>query len=1089
MNRRLILVAAAWFCLGPAFADAQVLQTDEVGQPIQLIPVVLYSGNTYEFRTDYTLAPIPGVPTTTPDTVLSLLNASFQALTGADGCNTPSGHSWFPSCFTHAVTTTDVYFLVMRGWTSSTPGLSNVYMRTTSSSTWNALQPAAVPFGGGVQSYNFSGSARTHLTTAHQPGNNQSHWMFIARPNEWDIEFVATSTSGVVEGLAQFDAPASDIGFYGRVIFGTVTNSQVGPVRLLKNDWFVSGEDYDGDGLGHTLEQDLGTCDRPGDTMGGGGSCMFDTCSTDPLADLCQLQLRDTDHDGLRDDVEVYGYDDVLTQMARYGADPAHQDVFVEMDFIDRENRQTITPPDTCRVPDLLGGPQDVRRLGGNITLSPDFFELVEQRFGQAPAVHNPDGLPGIRVHYDVGVANPDPTDSRWGDWGGGGDCFVRNTDYRPTGASAANFADVRRWLWRWSLDENGNGGQARPAVGIYGAGSSDTHVHELGHLLGIEHGGPWNSAVENTAGWHGGNYRPFYPSTMNYRFGGYGQGSSPGDWEDLTFSFGAWDQQLNARVTPEVSPAAGEDLLVLANTNRQDWRETLSLSRLNVDWNQDGSATGISFQGVYRDTPGGRSGRGRELHLGPEAYGSHADAAVANGVLVHAYATYASGLPQVYFKGDSDGACSLLPTTPSPSDVPRYEQCVEFGIPYDASVEAEAVAISPEVLPGGSSDGLVMVTRNGARLSTHEVDVTPNSTSVYGAGFSVSSGKLQLSWPKAAGDPVLVRAPHGGTLLVYHGSSGDLQQAYLPSGFAPSNGWSGPGTSLLSTGATFGDPGTTPGLVVYQGDVYMAASKWGALRLYRWDSSGPELTRAWTDLGAIPGGSAGLKPELYASPAPTGEVDPELHVVFGRIPVGQPPRLEYVRTSDLNNWSDRALFFDWPLTWTNYALHPLAAVYDDRVNVVPGVRAFNDRTRTCSVDSDCFSGLFSQAPNDTECISGVCAAQDQGGQWQQLSEVDFYPFATGLNPTEYCDYDDWKGIEWGLCGVLASQTEPSDSGHSPTPYDAGDRCRVRPDYREANGNPTCGGGGALTLGVQPNDRTLNPDAYLPREPEDPYSE
>ena len=229
--------------------------------------------------------------------------------------------------------------------------------------------------------------------------------------------------SDVVYNLAEFDqvglgvVPTANVG----ITYGGHGFTNTGPLRILQNDWFVPGSDFDGDGLGHTLEQSLGTCDRPwagslGDTMPDGRSCntlqFCDTRADWDEISTCNAQLRDTDHDGLRDDIEVYGYDEDTTHMARYGANPVHKDVFVEL------NTRDTDPSDG----DCDGfSNANVQNIGND----GNFFTRVAALYSQAPATMNPDGTAGISVHYDVGVANPNPlTASLWGDWGAGGQCF-----------------------------------------------------------------------------------------------------------------------------------------------------------------------------------------------------------------------------------------------------------------------------------------------------------------------------------------------------------------------------------------------------------------------------------------------------------------------------------------------------------------------------------------------------------------------------------------------------------------------------------------------------------------------------------------
>lgn len=252
--------------------------------------------------------------------------------------------------------------------------------------------------------------------------------------------------------------------------------------KLARFDALCAGDeaDSDSDGLCDAAEESLGT---------------------DPDED-------DTDDDSLNDGWEVLGvpvpgesgdrYD-----LAALGADPRHRDVFVELDYY------AASPP------------RDAALL------------MVIRAFEEAP-VRSHDSKPGIHLHIvrddaisgadaiailgdDAPVVGHKPTDN-----------WVRAFDeFRPIRdkfASPARRKAFRYALWAremeggnsgWALDSPGqdffvtlNGFFTTSSESDRVLGEAGTFMHELGHVLGLAHGG-------DTA-W---NYKPNYFSVMNYHY------------------------------------------------------------------------------------------------------------------------------------------------------------------------------------------------------------------------------------------------------------------------------------------------------------------------------------------------------------------------------------------------------------------------------------------------------------------------------------------------------------------------------------------------------------------------------------------
>ena len=243
---------------------------------------------------------------------------------------------------------------------------------------------------------------------------------------------------------------------------------------------------------------------------------------------------EDMDGDALLDDWEVNGYDadgdgDIEVDLPAMGADPTHKDVFVEMDYMGVEE----TCP--CHLP-----------------LKADLKRIVKV-FAKSPLARNPDGTRGIRMHLDAGSARGHAYDL------GGGNLVPHDADLNPVEAEfdaikATNFDVNRAKIFHYMIwaHQYGGGTSSGLSFGIgadsfvvtLGAfpqhGTSNakvgTFVHELGHNLGLRHGGDQNA-----------NYKPNYLSVMSYAFqidgvprtggrAGY-FGYSPTDLPDLSES------------------------------------------------------------------------------------------------------------------------------------------------------------------------------------------------------------------------------------------------------------------------------------------------------------------------------------------------------------------------------------------------------------------------------------------------------------------------------------------------------------------------------------------------------------------------
>ncbi len=219
----------------------------------------------------------------------------------------------------------------------------------------------------------------------------------------------------------------------------------------------------------------------------------------------------DLDRDGLLDYWESVGVNmdtdpAIELDLPAWGATPDHKDLFVEYDV------------------------EDDADFGSEVETG---LRAVRRAFAQAPpgagGSVNPDGVPGIRLWIDS--PSPDADLSLAGSSGGQivstpSVCGVDDDFYT---VKRARFDRERRWVFRYGLKESNDGdcdsgGQAeiggndfvvlnhdRARFDDAGARTwpgGETFMHELGHALGLRHGG-----FENR------NHKPNYVSLMNYRY------------------------------------------------------------------------------------------------------------------------------------------------------------------------------------------------------------------------------------------------------------------------------------------------------------------------------------------------------------------------------------------------------------------------------------------------------------------------------------------------------------------------------------------------------------------------------------------
>ncbi len=283
------------------------------------------------------------------------------------------------------------------------------------------------------------------------------------------------------------------------------------------------------------------------------------------LSPPCANEGGDTDGDGLCDNWETNGYtapDGTFVDLPHMGANPMHKDIFVQADYM-------VSGSGVC-------GPNGCAGFGHTHKPKPNAMALVTEAFANAP-VSNPDGKTGITLHVDCGpdcIMNPS-NGAQWGSLSraqslpevpviGGpqivGNCVANGQcDYDWTDFSniaATNFLPTGRdKIFHYAIFGHD--------IGIYTPGGIDlthnsgvsegiptnnfivslgaftgqvgsvaeqgaTFMHELGHNLGLGHGGKDDV-----------NYKPNYLSIMNYSFtlGGLFENGAAGAFDFSKFS------------------------------------------------------------------------------------------------------------------------------------------------------------------------------------------------------------------------------------------------------------------------------------------------------------------------------------------------------------------------------------------------------------------------------------------------------------------------------------------------------------------------------------------------------------------------
>ena len=228
--------------------------------------------------------------------------------------------------------------------------------------------------------------------------------------------------------------------------------------------------------------------------------------------------MLDSDGDGIPDDWELHGYtyNGHFVNLPAMGANPYHKDIFVQADYM------------------IDGGLLGTGLFGHSHKPNPDAVKRIVQSFANAP-VSNPDGATGINLHVTIGNAIPEVNvlgkfnpDGQY-DWTSFDALkaahfpqelslvehycifahqFGSATNY-SSGTSRCDFSRQPAALgsdFIVSLGSDPN--NSNPTMVGTMFQQAGTFMHELGHTLGLQHGG--GDSIQ---------FKPNYLSVMNYSF------------------------------------------------------------------------------------------------------------------------------------------------------------------------------------------------------------------------------------------------------------------------------------------------------------------------------------------------------------------------------------------------------------------------------------------------------------------------------------------------------------------------------------------------------------------------------------------
>lgn len=319
------------------------------------------------------------------------------------------------------------------------------------------------------------------------------------------------------------------------------------------------------------------------------------------------LDFGDEDGDGLLDVWETDGIDidddgTLEIDLPGMGANPMKKDIFVELDAM------SGIGVDMVAINDVIGA------------------------FALAPAsmIDNPDGSTGITLHVIVDETNLANQALTGTDWPGAFDTLKQSHFGSPSDRARPDWIDLKKarekifryCLWGNTLVLDGTaitGVGERPgndfivAAGFTAttfsndttAALSGTFMHELGHTLGLSHGGT-----------DGVNFKPNYISVMNYTYQAPFTGSESAWFLDYSRNFLLSLDETSLFESFGLDGPSSKSVMFNSAPNGQPPVRTIVYADASpVDWNQDSTIDPSVAQDINRLLPSSAASPGETLH------------------------------------------------------------------------------------------------------------------------------------------------------------------------------------------------------------------------------------------------------------------------------------------------------------------------------------------------------------------------------------------------------------------------------------------------------------------------------------------
>ncbi len=762
-------------------------------------------------------------------------------------------------------------------------------------------------------------------------------------------------------------------------VFASNSPSIPGPIRVYRND---AGHDTDGDGLGDELEAALGTC------ASNTGSVAGVNCNE--IADP-----RDTDGDGLQDGWEVLGKDYsyvvgniTVTRympLPKWGANPRHKDIFLEIDFRRLNLAENQANLSTHMTPQ---GARAMAAIYADAATTDGVVKLIH-----TVSIQNPDRLTGISLHLDTGVPPETPADATiYGDWGG---YTAVNAipdpnnpgSYIPQDPGAVwqqQLGVGRTGIFHYIMGYTTGGGSCGEGIACgFNMSSANNSAHEFGHTIGLNHNGPYTVTDEP-------NCKPNYPSLMNYAY--YGTGYSQ-------FSDGRNFPNFNNHDLVETN-AVDPSNLPLMTALQSYFKYKVDTATGSVDWNRDGifapATNPVRAYANYQ--PGGECEFTREKSQDTNIKSERSPAIVRFGNNVWVFAIDPSG--------------HLAYTYP-----PSFS-CQQLNIDACSSLPFQSIG-TRDLGPVASFDAKTMLI-NGTE-TVILVGIRPDGT-MFETSLTLPGGRIlwgditPIVASPAAGEPSLANTiERSGLALAYKGADNIVRIRYRSA-----TGW-GAEQQIAIAGQPLAISVNSSPAVVYT-YLPLGGIIANAEHILLASADGQGVIQFYTP-GTFPlnrWGRIGIPYDYMSSPvgrpvmAWTG--GPPNIVVAGGKQTLTPPSSTYPRLYILY------LQYQSPPAGVNSPINPI------RMSM-----SYIDQTGKLHIGLDAdFDDEWSYAygmslitPTDSALRAAVTSAVLPSGSPPQ-DEVYFRPHADGISDLVYHNYDDWKTLAHDSCTVLVAHQADS---------------------------------------------------------------